>query len=101
MARQRRAGRLRGASPRGFRPVRRPARGHEDARNGRQAFYQALRDTRPDLVRRVVFSTGDAASDGRRRFLEGAGNPVLGKPYDLDSLLATVTRIAEESARIQ
>jgi len=58
------------------------------------AFYEALRQSHPDLARRVVFSTGDAGGEGTSQFLDDAGNPVLGKPYDLASLVATVSRVA-------
>jgi CheY-like chemotaxis protein len=59
-----------------------------------QAFYEALRQSQPDLARRVVFSTGDAGGEGTSQFLDDAGNPVLGKPYDLAALVATVSRVA-------
>ncbi len=66
-----------------------------------RAFFEALRTSHPDLARRVVFSTGDAGADGTSRFLEAAGNPVLGKPYDLSSLIATVSRVAEERSAVR
>ncbi len=62
-----------------------------------RAFYTALRESQPELARRIVFSTGDAASDGTTRFLEGAGNSVLAKPYDVASLLTAVSRVAEQA----
>jgi hypothetical protein len=45
-------------------------------------------------VRRVVFSTGDAGGERTSRFLDAAGNPVLGKPYDIAALVETVSRVA-------
>lgn len=65
-----------------------------------QTFYEVLRKSHPELARRVVFSTGDAGSDGTSQFLDTAGNPVLGKPYDLRSLVETVSRVAGGSTQV-
>jgi signal transduction histidine kinase len=61
--------------------------------DGRE-FYEMLRRSHPEMARRVVFSTGDVSSVGTSQFLDSADNPVLGKPYDLDSLIETVQRVA-------
>jgi two-component system NtrC family sensor kinase len=59
-----------------------------------RAFYEALRDRFPHLAQRVVFATGDSGSDGTSQFLEDAGTPLLGKPYDLRALVEVVTHVA-------
>jgi hypothetical protein len=46
------------------------------------------------MARRVVLATGDAASDSTARFLDDAGTPVLGKPYNLEALVEAVSRVA-------
>ena len=65
-----------------------------------RAFYEALRQSRPDLVRRVVFATGDAGSDATTQFLEQARTPVLGKPYDVRALVEAVSRVAASAASV-
>jgi signal transduction histidine kinase/CheY-like chemotaxis protein len=57
-------------------------------------FFQALRERRPDLARRVVFATGDSGSEGTSQFLADAGTPLLGKPYDLRALVEVVSSVA-------
>src|SRR6185369_12050672 len=54
--------------------------------DGRE-FYEALR---------VVFATGDSGSDGTSQFLEDAGTPLLGKPYDLRALVEVVSTVARQ-----
>jgi len=46
-------------------------------------FFEELGVKMPDLVSRVVFITGDAVSPGTKEFLEGAGRPVIEKPFEL------------------
>ncbi len=60
------------------------------------ALYRELRGSRPEVADRVVFATGDSGSDATSRFLDDSGNPVLRKPYDLQALLDTVTRVASD-----
>jgi signal transduction histidine kinase/CheY-like chemotaxis protein len=61
-----------------------------------KTFFERLRVVHPELTRRVVFATGDAASDATARFLDDAGTPVLGKPYNLVALVEAVSKIASE-----
>ncbi len=53
--------------------------------DGRE-LYHRLHETRPDLARRIVFATGDLNDQSSAAFLERRSNPVLTKPYTLDSL---------------
>ena len=48
-----------------------------------QRLYTRLRAERPELVRRLVFSTGDVASPRAREFLTESGCRYLAKPLDL------------------
>jgi signal transduction histidine kinase/CheY-like chemotaxis protein len=59
-----------------------------------RTFFERLRAAKPEMARRVVFATGDAASDSTARFLDEAGTPVLGKPYNLEALVEAVSRVA-------
>jgi signal transduction histidine kinase/ActR/RegA family two-component response regulator len=59
-----------------------------------RTFFERLRVVKPEMAKRVVFATGDAASDSTARFLDDAGTPVLGKPYNLLALIEAVSRIA-------
>jgi signal transduction histidine kinase/ActR/RegA family two-component response regulator len=65
-----------------------------------RAFFEELRVTRPELVRRVVFATGDTGAVETARFLEETGQIVLGKPYDLRDLAEVVSRVAGGSSQV-
>ena len=64
---------------------------------GGPTFFEILQTTRPDLLPRVIFVTGDTMSQSTQDFLQRAGRPVLPKPFDperlrimvADNLLAT------------
>jgi len=53
--------------------------------SGRE-FYDALRRDRPELIRRIVFSTGDTVRGDTLEFLEAQGRPCLQKPFSLVEL---------------
>ncbi len=63
-----------------------------------RAFYGALRESRPALTERLVFATGDTGSDTTSEFLAETGNRVLRKPYDIQELIDTVSRVATAAA---
>jgi PAS domain S-box-containing protein len=55
-------------------------------------FYEALSTARPDLVSRVVFSSGGAFTPASRELIERVPNPCLEKPFDMravDEVLRT------------
>lgn len=58
-------------------------------------FYQALTVERPELARRVVFSTGDTVRGDTLDFLERQGRPVLHKPFSLGDLRAALAAAAQ------
>ncbi|MGH9260558.1 MAG: ATP-binding response regulator [Acidimicrobiales bacterium] len=62
-------------------------------RLGGRALYEQLVIRRPDLSRRIVFVTGDAAREETRRFLEDCGQPTVLKPYVLGDLLAAIATV--------
>jgi len=64
--------------------------------NGKE-FFQTLAERAPDLASRVIFVTGDTVSGDSEEFLEEAGRPVIGKPFDLEELERVV---AEELGKV-
>jgi CheY-like chemotaxis protein len=60
---------------------------------GGDTLYEELRDRDPRHARRVVFVTGNVQSDDARRFLDRAGRPVVGKPFQLDELATALAGV--------
>jgi CheY-like chemotaxis protein len=63
---------------------------------GRELFEDVVRE-RPDLARKIFFSTGDTIRGDTLQFLESLERPWLHKPFglaELRSLLATAARFA-------
>lgn len=60
-------------------------------------LHHVLLQKRPDLVRRLVFSTGDVASSEASTFLEGSERPVIEKPFELARLEQELDRIRDEN----
>ncbi len=48
--------------------------------------YNAVLGKNPGLARRIVFTTGDGASDATRRSLEATGNAIVLKPFKIEAL---------------
>ena len=61
-------------------------------------LHDALLERRPDLVQRLVFSTGDVASADASAFLANSGRPVIEKPFELARLEEMLDQIRGESA---
>jgi CheY-like chemotaxis protein len=56
-------------------------------------LHRELLEKRPDLVERLIFSTGDVASSEAADFLAASHRPVIEKPFELarlEELLAQV-----------
>ena len=53
-------------------------------------LYHWIEKEHPELVTRVVFTTGDSINPDTRDFLERAGKPFLPKPFTLDELKAVI-----------
>jgi len=58
--------------------------------NGRQ-LYHYIEDKHPELVSRVLFTTGDVIANDTRGFLEQASRPFLPKPFTTGELKTIVT----------
>jgi CheY-like chemotaxis protein len=59
------------------------------------AFFHWLRDNHPELVRGVVFMTGDPASPTAAQLAEYVGRPALEKPIGRDRLIGVLTELLE------
>jgi len=60
-------------------------------------LYRALLGKRPDLVHRLLFSTGDVVSSDAASFLAESGRPVIEKPFELAHLEELLTQILREN----
>lgn len=49
-------------------------------------FYEALRQSNPELARRIVFVTGGAFAPRAEEFLRTTSNPTMAKPFDPGAL---------------
>ena len=49
-------------------------------------LYQWIKEKYPEMVSRVIFTTGDVMEGGIRYFLEQSGQPFLPKPFTPDEL---------------
>jgi DNA-binding response OmpR family regulator len=58
--------------------------------NGMQ-LYKWLSEEHPELLNRVIFTTGDLVNKDTKSFIEQAGRPLLPKPFTLDELKTMVT----------
>jgi hypothetical protein len=54
--------------------------------------------SRPDLLNRLVFASGDTASPEAAAFLGSSSCPVLEKPFELSELAAVVARVRGATA---
>jgi CheY-like chemotaxis protein len=62
--------------------------------NGMQ-LYEYITDRHPELVSRVIFTTGDVISGDTQYFLEKSGQPVLVKPFTPEELTNIVGEALE------
>jgi CheY-like chemotaxis protein len=56
-------------------------------------MHERLRSARPDLLGRIIFSTGDAVSLEAADFVRRSSCPVLQKPFELATLREMVHRM--------
>jgi CheY-like chemotaxis protein len=56
-------------------------------------MHERLRSTRPDLLDRIIFSTGDSVSLEAAEFVRRAECAVLQKPFELATLREMVHRV--------
>jgi DNA-binding NtrC family response regulator len=58
-------------------------------------LYERLERERPELLERLILSTGDSVSAEAAEFLRRSACPVLNKPFALSELKGLVARIVE------
>ena len=56
-------------------------------------LLETLRAERPDLARRIIFLTSDAASPPLAEFAASSGSILVGKPFDLDTMRSALRRL--------
>ena len=61
--------------------------------SGRE-FVERLRDDRPDLLLRLVFSTGDTFAPDTAALIQESGIPTVTKPFDFASLEQVIRQVA-------
>ena len=59
-------------------------------------MHRELMRKRPDLVQRLVFSTGDVASADAASFLSESERPVIEKPFELARLEEMLLRVRDQ-----
>ena len=62
-------------------------------------LYQWLLKENPQLISRVIFTTGSVFSGDTQNFLEQTGRPILPKPFTPDELNTIVRKTLEEIER--
>ena len=58
-----------------------------------QEFYARVRQSQPDLAKRIVFLTGDVVNQETRAFFGTVGNPHLSKPFRLDTIAKVISEM--------
>jgi CheY-like chemotaxis protein len=56
-------------------------------------FYCALKEKKPSLMNRIIFSTGDALSETTRTFIDSVPNPCINKPFSLSELKEVILSV--------
>jgi DNA-binding NtrC family response regulator len=60
-------------------------------------LYERLKATQPEILRRLIFSTGDIVSEEAATFVRSTDCVVLQKPFELAALRATIERVLAEA----
>jgi two-component system NtrC family sensor kinase len=59
-----------------------------------QRLYQQVKAMRPELIRRIIFTSGDIVSDDTRSFLERVQCPFVMKPFRIADIEAIIRQTA-------
>ncbi len=60
---------------------------------GGQELYEKISFKHPDLIRSIIFITGDTVNPATKAFLSGVTNPVMSKPFDFRELEQLVVSV--------
>ncbi len=60
---------------------------------GGRTLFEQIEQSMPQMASRFVFVTGDYTNPQARSFLDGTGQPVIGKPYELVELLGAMAQV--------
>lgn len=60
---------------------------------GGRTLFEQVEEHMPQMASKFVFVTGDYTNPESRSFLEGTGQPVIGKPYELVELLGAMAQV--------
>jgi len=60
---------------------------------GGSDFYYILKEKKPSLKDRIIFSTGDILGDMTKRFIDSVSNLVVEKPFNLSELKEAVLKV--------
>ena len=63
---------------------------------GGKTLFEQVENKKPDMASRFIFVTGDYTRPESYEFLQQSGRPVVGKPYELEQLLAAVATVFGE-----
>ncbi len=62
--------------------------------SGKELFH-SIKDQRPDLLKRIIFVTGDTVSTETRSFFETTGNRYLAKPFKIEEVKEVIQQTLE------
>jgi CheY-like chemotaxis protein len=62
---------------------------------GGRTLYEQVEEKLPHLARRFVFVTGDQGREESNRFLAESRQPVVTKPYELETLVAAIATVLQ------
>ena len=66
---------------------------------GGRTLYEQVEEKMPHVARRFVFVTGDYARPESYQFLVESRQPVVGKPYEVETLVAAIATVLQQVGR--
>ena len=60
---------------------------------GGMGFYREVERLRPEVLKKIMFISGDSMCSETRAFLDATGNPALKKPFSIDELSEAVSKM--------
>ncbi len=67
---------------------------------GGQGLYERIQEMNPDLIKLIVFITGDTVNPSTKAFLGTVTNPVLSKPFDFRELEQLVVSVIDRGREV-